>query len=721
MKVSRIAFAFWLFATFFGPISSNCQELKLNTNDTMSINAAAKEQLSNLRDNLNLLADPSTDAASKESVINNMVEPPENIFDHDRVFVELDLDPAITKPGGSKLQAKEYLHNYILNFVPKAGQSEPVSFGITDISCVRLSKSSNTMYVVVSFWETFDGTDKSGVPHTNKKYRSVTFDVAKTEGKWKAHINSLSFDGGTSDPAECITITGAPDEVNFSTQTKSEGYYTHLLVKGNGFLNDNAYVDAYLAFREASNSKNKDTKKDARLKIEEMKNKMKNNGINEIKDTWSKGLLKKGKDFEALHRYEEAHRCYQYAYELVSTDGSLPPKIQSLSAKLDIQSRLEGLYNNKQYDVALKEYSTQLAADNMSPLLYVGRAKCNMALGKESDARKDFANAIKLDNTNLEAYKWQGYFMEQMRTPNFIEAAKSFSLFLNNCDDKSDTSLNDIYSELSYVYGMIALRKSSYSEALDSFKASCVKRPQFERGILFQGVCYLKMKDNKKALQVIETVLGMNPKNAEAHYWKAQLEAQSSSKEGQEEYINELKQALTYDVRNSGWNLELGLALKNTGMYQDAMVYLKNCMDAKQGESSIAMWRRGECSYKVGNYSDAFDNYSAYSEYCSKSGGMNVQPEFYVDLGFVYLMKEDASKAIENFNKGNNSPEAMYGLGEAYYLQDANNSSKYNEYFESAFKKGLNADLVNSDPFLSGHPTLAENREFKGLRKKYKK
>ena len=269
---------------------------------------------------------------------------------------------------------------------------------------------------------------------------------------------------------------------------------------------------------------------------------------------------------------------------------------------------------------------------------------------------------------------------------------------------------------MTFVNGMIAFKKGSYSEALDTFKRAASKIPNFEKAILYQGVCYYYRKESEKALERIDTVLTLNNKNAEAHYWKGKIIGQNSSKESQDKYIAELTNALSYDNMNCAWNYELGYTLQNNGRNKDAVTYFKNCIDSKGPQSNSALWSRGQCYYKLGNYSEAAEDYTAFAK-----PGVTLQPKFYSDLGFLCLMQGDAAKAIENFNKANNSPEACYGLGEAYFLADANNSSKFMEEFENAFRKGLSQDLINADPFLDTHATLANDKDFKNLRKKYKK
>jgi hypothetical protein len=75
--------------------------------------------------------------------------------------------------------------------------------------------------------------------------------------------------------------------------------------------------------------------------------------------------------------------------------------------------------------------------------------------------------------------------------------------------------------------------------------------------------------------------------------------------------------------------------------------------------------------------------------------------------------------AITWFNKAPNSTESVFGIAVATYLKAPGDpQKKYIEYFEKAFIKGINADLVNASPVVK--KLKNDDKDYKELIKKYK-
>ncbi len=688
---------------------ANAQQGSLSARDTASINAAAKDQLNNLREKMNLLASHDVDAASKQDAINQLFEPPDNLFPNDKVTIESDLDPTVAKSGAMNIQAKEYFKNYTIYFV--SSQDDPIEFAVREISPVQFSPSNDLVYIVsISYSEIFHGSDKDKKPHNGKKYRVATFTATKSGSKWSALINNIYFEGASVKLGRVVPITGGTDAKTVQEEIKPESYYAHLVEKGSKYLKDNNFGEAYLAFKEATGSGAQ--KSMALAGIEELKTKLKNSGIFEIQETLNKNLSELGAKYEAKYRYDVARRCYEYANELSPSDKTLPGKMQNLRPRIDFLKHAENLYGTGEYEQAVKEYTDYLKTETANPYLFVGRAKNYAKLGKELDARRDFTQALKVDANNLEALKWKGYFFEQMRYPNYQEAYNSFVLYVTSYEDKADPSLNEIYGEISFLKGLINFKNRNYTEALDSFKTACAIRPGFANGILYEGLCYMNMKEYDKSKERIDSAIAVSPRFGEAHYCKGQLMALVNPKTGDADFEKELSVALNCEPNNCKWNYEMGTIQKNKSNFKDAINYFNTCITAKGSESLVGLWNRGQCLYKLGSYKECLDDYVAYS-----TNNNSLVPKFYVDLGNVYVMRGDATKAIESFNKGNNTAEADFGLGKAYFLDNVSNTARFLDLFENAFKKGLSRETVSSDPFLA---KLTENSDFAKLRKKYK-
>jgi tetratricopeptide (TPR) repeat protein len=414
------------------------------------------------------------------------------------------------------------------------------------------------------------------------------------------------------------------------------------------------------------------------------------------------------------HRYEEARKLYEYSLNLNLLDRKIPQKIQLLTAKINKQQQMDGLYEKGLYNDAVMGYIEALSDDKDNATLLAGRARCNARLGLDSRAEADFTKAIAIDNTNITTYKYMGEYYKNKRKPDYDKAYNAYASYVNFSENKEAPELPAIYSEMAVCKGQAAFAKNSISEALDSFGRAIEYYPQNAGAYLNKAICYYKQNNYTEALTNVEKSIELKEKNAEGHYWlgKIKLSNPSNKKDHTDEAIEELKLAISYNDNYLVANFDLGDLMQRKGTWADAIPYFTKCISIDSNFAS-AYWKRGLSHYHIASYAVAYTDFNRYALFDFVNLG------FYVDFGNLYLQLMQPDNAITWFNKAPNSTESVFGIAVATYLKAPGDpQKKYIEYFEKAFIKGINADLVNASPVVK--KLKNDDKDYKELIKKYK-
>ena len=538
--------------------------------------------------------------------------------------------------------------------------------------------------------------------------------ITKDGSKWRTLISGMYFEKSyhiaADDASYNVPVTGGHTESVDLADVKSDDYYLYLIRKGDHALADAKYADAYLAYKEAGDGKKTAATSDSKVTF--LISSMKNANHMEYQNDLYRGLMAKGGELEAKHRYEDARRAYQYAFTFQPTDNTLQDKILALNDKIALAKKLEGYYNLSQFDQAIAEYKAAIATDNANPYLYIGMARCYTRKQSNYYVTYNLDAAKRLDPSNAEVYKAYAEFYEQKSNPDYDKAYNNYSLCVGNID-KDDPTMKDVFCRMTYEKGLKSFDSKQYPEAIDSFTHCISYENNFIPAYTHLADIYVKQKKYQDARDIIERALAVAPKSADAHYWKGKIAvSEKNTPEAQEVFIDEINTALTYDPNNCGLNYELGNMYINKQDYAKALEHLTRSIDAKGGQSIAAYWSRGNCNYLTGNFDQAVADMDSFEK-----KGVTIN-SFFIDFGNALCMKNQAARAKSCFLQANYpaDPEACLGMAKVAYLENPTDKGKYMDAFKVAFEKNISLDKVNADPFLIKN--LESDGDYKKLKKK---
>ena len=190
-------------------------------------------------------------------------------------------------------------------------------------------------------------------------------------------------------------------------------------------------------------------------------------------------------------------------------------------------------YDNKNYQLALKDYNKAISLNKDYYEAYNARGKIFTNLGKYKSAIKDFNTAIQIDNNSAEAYNNRGVAncwlatskFEDTQTLNIIGAVLGSSKALEN-------------------YKKAEAEKPDYSMAISDFERAIRLNPTYAEACFNLGKVYGTLGDYNKAIKYFNKAIGYNPTQSSYYphliymYKKAGLnnEAQAYEKKYRENF-----------------------------------------------------------------------------------------------------------------------------------------------------------------------------------------
>ena len=529
----------------------------LSLRDTAGIGTAARTTMSELRQAMLSMADPTNSETDRKDIAAHYLEQPDNIFYSKKALIDDDTDPENTTPDKSQKEAEDYL----IQFNQFYHTDKDNSIDITIKSVSPILRSTNKMpYVKVHYSELFKEKSAMGKSYT-KVYRiaEIYFEKKGDGNQWRAYIGSIKFEDRNAPPDDLSTAIpiasdGGGQEAEVR-EVKDESYYRSLLVRGTHALADNKYADAYRYLREARESDK--VANEANSQFASLKTKIKSSVTMETDSFFHAVLKMKGRAMNNSGRYEEAKKYYTYAKECDLMDKSITPIIADLDSKVAVQRSLDDLFRKGLYEQAIPGYNEAIRSDPGNADLYTGRAKCYWKLYKTADARNDFYTAIKRDETDADIYLWQGRFYESMNEKRYFDSAyASLVNYVNKSEYKDDPALIPIYSEAAFCKGMSLYYSRTFIVAIDSFKSAISLNPKFTEAQCYLGCCYYELKDNAKAIETLEAASSINDKYPDAHYWYGKTLRQKDWSKNSHEAIREMKLAidlLSTNMKSPNW------------------------------------------------------------------------------------------------------------------------------------------------------------------------
>ncbi|MFZ2724705.1 MAG: tetratricopeptide repeat protein [Methylococcaceae bacterium] len=163
-------------------------------------------------------------------------------------------------------------------------------------------------------------------------------------------------------------------------------------------------------------------------------------------------------------------------------------------------------FENKQYDLALNDYSKAIELNAIEAKYYSNRGLCFFEKKQYDSALSDYNKAIALNPNYAEAYYNRGLF--------YFEH-KLYELALENY--RKTVALNlkdaDVYNNIALCYS----QQRQYNLALDYYKLAIALSPNNIDIYYNRGACYLEQKQYELALKDYNKSILLNPNDNESY------------------------------------------------------------------------------------------------------------------------------------------------------------------------------------------------------------
>ena len=143
-----------------------------------------------------------------------------------------------------------------------------------------------------------------------------------------------------------------------------------------------------------------------------------------------------------------------------------------------------------------------------SPLLYLGRAAAELALGKGAEAYEDALKANQLDQTLLESYRLLA--QAAARTQHFDQALEGIKVYLIYEQQNPDAWL---------IQGMALYGQGKYALALESLNKALELDKKLPEAHLYHGLTLMELGQGQNAVNEIYLALQSNPRSFELNLY----------------------------------------------------------------------------------------------------------------------------------------------------------------------------------------------------------
>jgi tetratricopeptide (TPR) repeat protein len=210
-----------------------------------------------------------------------------------------------------------------------------------------------------------------------------------------------------------------------------------------------------------------------------------------------------GAAYDQLKQPKDAIAAYERAEDMEPGD---PRTIDALA---------QALFNNNQFDEALKQYQNLAEADpeNNAPLIRI--AEIQRRQGKYEDALTTIEKALKIDSTSLEAGYNQGLLLDVLG--RFDEAAQTYQKMVDLTSHANGAYTDEEKNNRSIFLerlGAVSLEQNKTDEAVAAYqKMIDMGGDNAARGYQGEVDAYQSAKQFDKALAVTQKAVEANPKN----------------------------------------------------------------------------------------------------------------------------------------------------------------------------------------------------------------
>jgi serine/threonine protein kinase/Tfp pilus assembly protein PilF len=274
------------------------------------------------------------------------------------------------------------------------------------------------------------------------------------------------------------------------------------------------------------------------------------------------------------------------------------------------------------------------------------------------EGKKDMEFAIKLYEKALEidpnyalayagladayVYKYEAYYDRSLSILNDAERNSQRALSI-------DPQLPEAHRSLGRVY----MFKKMTQKAIDEFKKAIHFRPNYFEACRALGWIYEEGRNFDEAIRWAQRALEIRPTDREAF-------------------------------------VLLGISYYDQQMYQLALDIFSQALDVAP-DYSTAFYHIGSTYLKLGKFDQALEKYKK----CVEAGG---NPNVWLDLGWIYLLKKDYKNSLEFYQKSIDL--GYFEFLASYYLGVVHQQAKEKEEAKKSYEKAIElcCEQLKSDP-----------------------
>jgi hypothetical protein len=506
-----------------------------------------------------------------------------------------------------------------------------------------------------------------------------------------------------------ITVIKNKNNNDIEVEEPYQGYCIQRIKQANYLLKKKDFGDCYYCLQEAK--KNTSIPKSAAKDISELTTKL----ISEVGDDYKDKLFAQLKDKAIqLERNKQYKQAYEYFLTCELLNGkldSITEGIQRCSGKALKLNQLEILYFNNKIQDALTGYESLINFDPNDGILYANLGKCYGALDNITEAKNNFAKALKLDDKNATIHKLQAEYYISKKS--YAKAIENYNNCLLYTEDNSP-EMQKTKAAIAYTYA--CLNKTISQTAIDSCFASLQYYPQDnpEPCILLSDL--LKTNYNN-ALLFADSAIN-NSKYNKAMLCKAYAQkARAISKELRNER-DDKKATQYYTATKNYYNMALESNRANNEVafeYGDFLLNdaiddmkLKNDKEFAKLDSAKfyfeigshgfnkdfgnkCIWKKAKCNMMLGNYSEAKNQLT---EDLIKQ--LIVKDKAMLDLAKIKLYNNQITESIEIAQGLKSNAESEYIIL-LCKLKRNQTITNYNEETLKDILKALPMKMVETD------------------------
>ena len=249
------------------------------------------------------------------------------------------------------------------------------------------------------------------------------------------------------------------------------------------------------------------------------------------------------------------------------------------------------------YEIALEEYETAIAAGVKVAQSYRGAGVAQMKLGNYEDAITNFTNALNSDKVGKNLKK----DILSYRAAAYLKT-KAYEAALADCQALAESY--DMNADIYFLTGETALAMDSYEEAASSFEQAYGEDATYDRAIQIYGA-YLDKDMEADGTRYLEAALSGTAKNAQDHCDRGRVYYYMDDYDNA---ADELKQAI--DGNNTEALALLGMVYMEQGDSENARTmfqqYVSQADNGAKGFNGLAL-----CDIEAGDYDSALSNISS--------------------------------------------------------------------------------------------------------------